>query len=54
MTTFVLMTKLAPELAGSFKTREETGKITQTLGALKAESWTAIPYSRIVDLSKEL
>jgi uncharacterized protein with GYD domain len=98
MPTFVLMTKLSPEIAGSFKNREEVGEkwkraisekcpevkwishyfllgpydfmdiyeapdeesaakvsmITQTLGALKAESWTAIPYHRIVELSKEL
>jgi uncharacterized protein with GYD domain len=98
MPTFVLMTKLSPEIAGSFKNREEVGKkwknavtekcpeikwvshyfllgpydfmdiyeapsaesaakvsmITQTLGAMKAESWTAIPYQRIVELSKEL
>ena len=98
MPTFVLMTKLSPELAGGFKNREEVGKrwkaaiaekcpgikwishyfllgpydfmdiyeapdeesaakvsmITQTLGALKAESWTAIPYHRVLDLSKEL
>ena len=28
--------------------------ITQTLGAMKAESWTAIPYQRVLELSKEL
>jgi len=98
MATFILMTKLSPEIAESFKNREEVGKkwkaaiaekvpevkwidhyyllgpydfmdiyeapceecaakvsmITQTLGAMKAESWTAIPYQRIVELSKEL
>ena len=98
MATFILMTKLSPEIAGSFKNREEVGKrwkkainekcpeikwiahyfllgpydfmdiyeapseesaakvsmITQTLGALKAESWTAIPYARILEISKEL
>ena len=98
MPTFVLMTKLSPEIAGSFKNREEVGKkwkdaitekcpgikwlshyfllgpydfmdiyeaqdeevaakvsmITQTLGAMKAESWTAIPYQRVLELSKEL
>jgi len=98
MPTFVLMTKLSPEIAGSFKNREEVGKrwkkaidqkcpgvkwishyyllgpydfmdiyeapdeeiaakvsmITQTLGAMKAESWTAIPYARILELSREL
>ncbi len=98
MPTYVLMTKLSPEIAESFKNREEVGKkwkkaiaekvpevkwishyfllgpydfmdiyeapceesaakvsmITQTLGAMKAESWTAIPYHRIVELSKEL
>ncbi len=98
MPTFVLMTKLAPEQAGSFKNREAVGKkwkkavaekcpevkwishyyllgpydfmgiyeapdeesaakvsmITQTLGAMKAESWTAIPYHRLVELTKDL
>ena len=28
--------------------------ISLTLGALRAESWTAIPYSRFVELSKEV
>jgi uncharacterized protein with GYD domain len=98
VSTYILMTKLSPELAGSFKNREEVGKrwkeaitdkcpevrwishyfllgsydfmdiyeapneevaakvsmITQTLGAMKAESWTAIPYQRILEISKEL
>jgi uncharacterized protein with GYD domain len=92
------MTKLSPELSGSFKNREEVGKkwknaveekcpdvkwlshyyllgpydfmdiyeapneesaamvsmITQTLGAMKAESWTAIPYQRVLELCEDL
>lgn len=28
--------------------------ISLTLGALRAESWTAIPYARFLDLTKEI
>jgi len=28
--------------------------ITMSLGAVKAESWTAIPYKRFLELAKEL
>lgn len=28
--------------------------ITLSLGALRAESWTAIPYARFVELTKEI
>ncbi len=28
--------------------------ITQTLGAMKAESWTAVPYHRVLELCKDL
>ena len=98
MSTYVLMTKLAPELQRQMKDREEMGRqflalvgqkcpqvrwiahyallgpydfmdvfeapseteaakvsmISQSLGAARAESWTAIPYSRFLDLVKEI
>ena len=98
MATFVLMTKLAPDLQKQMKDREGMGKqflalvakkcpsvrwvahyallgpydfmdifeardeqeaakvsmISQTLGATSAESWTAIPYSRFLELVKEI
>ena len=98
MPTFVLMTKLSPDIARDMKKREQIGQkwkdqvdaqcpnvkwrehfallgpydfmdifeapdeeeaakvsmISQQHGASKAESWTAIPYSRWVDLTKEL
>ena len=98
MPTFVLMTKLSQQAAGSFKDREATGKkwketisekcpevkwishyyllgpydfmdiyeapdeevaakvsmVTQTLGAMKAESWTAIPYHRLLEICKDI
>lgn len=98
MATFVLMTKLAPELQRQMKDRQEMGKqflatvskkcpgvkwiahyallgpydfmdiyeaadeeeaakvsmISQSLGASRAESWTALPYSRFLDLVDEI
>jgi uncharacterized protein with GYD domain len=98
MATFVLMTKLAPELQRQMKDRQEMGKqflatvsrkcpgvkwiahyallgpydfmdiyeatdeeeaakvsmISQSLGASRAESWTALPYSRFLDLVGEI
>ncbi|RMF60119.1 MAG: GYD domain-containing protein [Calditrichaeota bacterium] len=98
MPTFVLMTKLTPELARQVQSRYELGRdwleqvkkkcpevkfiahyallgpydfldiyeapdeetaakvsmISMMNGALKAESWTAIPYKRFVELSKEV
>ena len=98
MATFVLMTKLSPDLQKQMKDREEMGKqflalvskkcpsvrwighyallgpydfmdifeaqdeqeaarvsmISQTLGASRAESWTAIPYRRFLELVKEI
>jgi len=98
MPTFVLMTKLAPEVTRDIKRREKIGRewkdevdrkcpgirwidhyallgpydfmdlfeapneevaakvsmITLARGALQAESWTAIPYSRFVELTKEI
>jgi uncharacterized protein with GYD domain len=98
MKTFVLMTKLAPELLRQPKQRAEMGRewlemvkqkcpevkfvahyallgnfdfldiyeapdeetaakvslISLSHGALAAESWTAIPYMRYIELTKEL
>ncbi|NIM20166.1 MAG: GYD domain-containing protein [Candidatus Latescibacteria bacterium] len=98
MATYVLMTKLTPEITRDIKHREKIGKkwmqkvsekcpevkwiahyallgpydfmdifeapneeiaakvsiITLSSGALQAESWTAIPYSRFLDLVEEV
>ena len=98
MPTFVLMTKLTPEITSHFQDREDVGRrwkkeveqkcrgvkwvchyfllgpydymdifeapdaetaakvsmVSQSLGALKAETWTAVPYSRFLDLSKDI
>lgn len=98
MPTFVLMTKLSPEVTRDMKKRESIGRkwkdqvdrtckgihwishyallgpydfmdvfeapdeeiaakvsmISQELGAVRAESWTAIPYARFVELTKEI
>lgn len=98
MPTYVLMTKLAPEIAQRMKERAVIGEewrkkvkelcpevkfichyallgpydfldiyeapneevaakvsmISLAMGALKTESWTAIPYKRFVELTKEL
>ncbi|MFQ5600655.1 MAG: GYD domain-containing protein [Candidatus Krumholzibacteriia bacterium] len=98
MATFVLMTKLSPEVSRDMKMREKIGRewkdevekhcpdirwidhyallgpydfmdifqapdeevaakvsmISLARGALQAESWTAIPYSRFVELTKEI
>ena len=98
MPTFVLMTKLSPELAKNPKAFEEIGRqlgekiragcpgvkwlghyallgpydfldiyeapneevaakvslITLSFGVSSAESWTAIPYDRFVELAKEI
>ena len=98
MATYVLMTKLSPEIMRDVKHREKIGKkwkedialkcpgvkfichyallgpydfldiyeapdeeaaakvsmISLALGALRAESWTAIPYARFVELAKEI
>ena len=98
MATFVLMTKLTPEVFRNLKERERVGKewlakikekcpdvkwlchysllgpydfmsiyeapneevaskvslLTLSLGAMQAESWTALPYSRFLDLVKEV
>jgi len=98
MATYVLMTKLTPELSRQVQSRSELGRdwleqvkkkcpqvkfvahyallgpydfldiyeapdaetaakvsmISMMNGALKAESWTAIPYKRFVELSKEI
>lgn len=98
MVTFVLMTKLSPEVSRDMKNRESIGRawlrrvketcpevkflahyallgpydfmdiyeapdeevaakvsmISLSHGALKAESWTAIPYQRFVELAKEI
>ncbi len=98
MKTYVLMTKLAPEVAAKISERAEIGKtwldevhkkcpevkfvghygllgtydfmdiyeapneeiaakvsmISRANGAIMAESWTAIPYKRIVELAKEV
>ncbi len=98
MATYVLMTKLSPELTRDAQRREELGKIWKrsveekcpqvawvahyallgpydfmdvfeapdaevaakvslislSQGALKAESWTAIPYARFLELAEEV
>lgn len=98
MATFILMTKLSPEITKDLKQREKIGKewkakvkekcpevkfishyallgpydfmdiyeapneeiaakvsmITLSAGALKAESWTAIPYNKFLQLVKEV
>ena len=98
MPTFVLMTKLSPDVSRDMKQREKIGRewkaevdrkcpgirwidhyailgpydfmdvfeapseevaakvsmISLARGALQAESWTAIPYSRFVELTKEI
>jgi uncharacterized protein with GYD domain len=98
MATYVLMTKLSPEIMRDVKHREKIGKkwkedialkcpgvkfichyallgpydfldiyeapdektaikvslITQALGAVKAESWTALPYTQFLELAEEI
>ena len=98
MPTYVLMTRLSPELTRNMRNREEIGRewrqrvahqapevhfvahyallgpwdfldiyeapdeeaaakvsmISLALGALRAESWTAIPYARFLELTKEI
>jgi uncharacterized protein with GYD domain len=98
MSTYVLMTKLTPELTKNLKNREKIGKkwlqtvsekcpevkwlahyallgpydfmdifeapseevaakvsmITLSSGAIEAESWTAIPYQRFLELVDEV
>jgi uncharacterized protein with GYD domain len=98
MATYVLMTKLTPEVTKNLKNREKIGKrwiqsvnekcpgvkwmahyallgpydfmdifeapneevaakvsmITLSSGALEAESWTAIPYQRFLELVDEI
>jgi uncharacterized protein with GYD domain len=98
MPTFILMTKLGPEVSANLKNREKKGKewkdavakkcpgvrwiahyallgsydfmdiyeapdsesaakvsmLTRSLGAVEAESWTAIPYTDFLDVVKEL
>ena len=98
MQTYVLMTKLAPDVAARMKERAEIGSawldevhkkcpevkfiahygllgtfdfmdiyeapdeetaakvsmISRANGATMAESWTAIPYKRYIDITKEL
>ena len=98
MPTFVLATKLSPEITSHFRDREEVGRkwkraveekcpgvkwinhyfllgpydymdifeapdeetaalvsmVTQSMGALKAETWTALPYARFLELSKRV
>ncbi len=98
MSTFVLMTKLSPEITKQLKSRRAIGRewrervkakcprikwlahyallgpydfmdiyeapdeevaakvsmLTEALGAQHAESWTAIPYSRFLELVEEL
>ena len=98
MPTFVLMTKLSPDVTKDMRKRDEIGKqwkeqiskkcpgvrwiahyallgpfdvmsiyeapsaedaakvsmISLANGALKAESWTAIPYQRFVELAREI
>lgn len=98
MGTYILMTKLTPEVTKDMKHREKIGKkwmstvnekcpevnwvahyallgpydfmdifeapneevaakvsmITLASGALQAESWSAIPYSRFLELSEEI
>ncbi len=98
MKTYILMTKLSPEVAGKMRNRAEIGAawldevhekcpnvkflahygllggydfmdiyeapdeetaakvslISRSHGAAVAESWTAIPYKKILELTKEL
>ena len=98
MGTYILMTKLTPEITKDVKHREKIGKkwmnkvsekcpevkwvshyallgpydfmdvfeapsaevaakvsmITLSSGALQAESWTAIPYNRFLELAEEI
>ena len=98
MQTFVLMTKLSPDVSKQMKSRPEIGRtwleqvkekcpdvkflshyallgtydfmdiyeapdaesaakvsmISMENGALQAESWTAIPYKRFLELTKEI
>ena len=98
MSTYVLMTKLTPDVMKNLKNREKIGKkwlnevskkcpevkwiahyvllgpydfmdifeapneevaakvsmISLSSGALQAESWTAIPYTRFLDLVEEI
>ena len=98
MATYILMTKLGPELAGDVKGRKQKGEewkeavakqcpgvkwvahyavlgsydfmdiyeapdsetaakvsiLTRSLGAVSAESWTAIPYGDFVDIAERL
>ena len=98
MPTYVLMTRLSPDLTRNMRNREEIGQewrqrianqvptvrfvahyallgpwdfldiyeapgeedaakvsmISLALGALRAESWTAIPYARFLELTKEI
>jgi uncharacterized protein with GYD domain len=98
MSTYVLMTKLTPEVTSNLKNREKIGKkwiqkvsekcpevkwvahyallgpydfmdifeapdeevaakvsiITLSSGAIEAESWTAIPYQRFLELVDEV
>ena len=98
MQTYVLMTKLSPEVSSKMKNRSEVGHawldqvkakcpevkfiahyallgtfdfmdiyeapnaetaakvsmISMASGAFQAESWTAIPYKRFLDLTKEI
>jgi uncharacterized protein with GYD domain len=36
------------------ETAAKVSLISQSLGAVKAESWTAIPYSEFLDIAKKL
>ena len=98
MATYVLMTKLSPEITKQLRSRREIGRewrervrskcpeikwlahyallgpydfmdiyeapneevaarvsmLTEALGAQHAESWTAIPYARFLDLIEDL
>lgn len=98
MPTYVLVTKLSPEITSHFQEREKVGRewkeavdqkcsgvrwighyfllgpydymdifeapdeetaakvsmITQSRGAVKAETWTAIPYGRFLELSRDV
>ncbi|MCK4329993.1 GYD domain-containing protein [candidate division WOR-3 bacterium] len=98
MATYILMTKLSPEITSKMKERAKIGEewrsrvkdkcpevkfvshyallgpydfldiyeapneevaakvsmISLSLGAIKAESWTAIPYHRFIELIEEL
>ena len=85
MPTFVLMTKLSPDVSKRLSDRAKVGRnwlnqvkskcpedfmdiyeapseetaakvsmISLANGALKAESWSAIPYQRFLELTEEL